>query len=230
MGLSPEVIQRINRLGFVTEDDLKFWRSMWLENEPVFWVSLCKQEEAAENYRRWFPRLQEFAAGCRRRIPVPSSESFSAAEREQYRILLAKMRKFVESGDCRCVFSGEPNHVAILSTTRVGLTAAEEVFGGRGAVILLQSEREQWFRDVCPIDLEAHWWYSFAWWTIMTWEERLVRENHPIPEGWIPEGCSYWFVESGVQWGSLAGGSDEELWKWDGKRAKFIEERGITSY
>src|SRR5438874_3664433 len=148
MGLSAEVIQRINRLGFVTEDDLKFWRSMWLENEPVFWVSLCKQEEAAENYRRWFPRLQEFAAECRRKIPVPSSESFSAAEREQYRILLAKMRKFVESGDCQCVFSGEPNHVAILSTTRVGLTAAEEVFGGRGAVILLQSEREQWFRDV----------------------------------------------------------------------------------
>jgi hypothetical protein len=230
MGLSPEVIQRINRLGFVTEDDLKFWQSIWADlDEPAFRVFLRKEEEAAEQYRCWFPRLQEFATECRRKIPVPNSESFSAAEREQYRILLDKMRKFVESGDCRCVFSGKPNHVALLSTTRVGLVA-EKVFGGRGALILLQSEREQWFRDICPIDLEAHWWYSFAWWTIMTWEERLVRENDPIPEGWIPEGCSYWFVESGVQWGSLAGGADEELWKWDGERADFIEVCSITSY
>jgi len=229
MTLSAEVIQRLNKLGYVTEEDLRFWRRIWAEDKPVFWVSLRKEEESGENYRRWFPRLQEFAAECRRRIPVPRVESFTAAEREQYRILLGKMRKFAESGDCRCVFSRKPNHVAILSTTRVGLTAAEEVFGGSRAMILQQSEREQWFRDICSIDLEAHWWYAFAWWTITGWEEKLIR-NCPAPEGWIPEGWSYWMAESGVQWGTLAGGAEEELWKWDGERAEFIEVRSITSY
>jgi len=219
MALSAEVIQRLNKLGFVTEDDLKFWRSICVEDEPVFWVCLRKEEERTEEYRRWFPRLQEFSAECRRRIPVPRVESFTVAEKEQYRILLVKMRNFAGSGDYRCVFGRKPNKVAILSTTRVGLTAAEEVFGGSGAVILLQSEREHWFRDVCPIDLEAYWWYAFAWWTVTGGDEIPIHEE-----------CSYWTVESGVQWGSLAGGADEELWKWNGKRAEFIEVCSITSY
>jgi hypothetical protein len=230
MALSAEVVQRLNKAGYVTEDDLRSWRLIWEEDEKVFWVSLRKEEESAENYRRWFPQLQEFAAECRRRIPVPRIETFALADREQYRILLDKMRKFTEGGDSRFVFDRKPNHVAILSTTPVGLTAAENVFGRRGALILLESEREHWFHEICPIDLEANWWYSFAWWTVKTWDEKLVRENHPVPQGWIPEGCSYWYVESGVHWGTLAGGADEELWKWDGKRAKFVEVRSVTSY
>lgn len=219
MALSAEIIERLNRLGFITEEDLKFWRRIWAEDEPVFWVCLRKDEEAAEQYRRWFPKLQEFAAECRRSIPVPRVESFTPVQREKYRILLAKMRKFAGSGDCQYVFGRKPNQVAVLSTTSVGLAAAEEVFGGSGAVILLQSEREYWFREICPRDPEAHWWYAFAWWTITGGEE--------IP---IPKGYSYWTVESGVIWGSLAGGADEELWKWDGKRAKFIEVCSVTSY
>jgi hypothetical protein len=229
MAFSAEVIRRLNRLGFVTEDHLEFWRSMWVEDEPVFWVHLRKEEERTEEYRHWFPRLQEFAAECRRRIPVPGIESFSLAEREQYRILIAKMSKFAESEDRRCVFDRRPNQAAILWTTRIGLTAAEEVFGRSGGVILEQSEQERWFREVCPINLEAHWWYAFAWWTLTEGltgkDEALIRENYPIPES-----CSYWIVESGVQWGSLAGGADHELWKWDGKRAEFIELYAIDTY
>src|SRR3989442_3943741 len=126
MALSAEIIERLNRLGFITEEDLKFWRRIWAEDEPVFWVCLRKDEEAAEQYRRWFPKLQEFAAECRRSIPVPRVESFTPVQREKYRILLAKMRKFAGSGDCQYVFGRKPNQVAVLSTTSVGLAAAEE--------------------------------------------------------------------------------------------------------
>lgn len=62
-------------------------------------------------------------------------------EREQHRVLLAKMREFAGSEDRRCVLARKPHQAAILSTTRVGLAAAEEVFGGSGAVILQESER-----------------------------------------------------------------------------------------
>ncbi len=137
MALDEEAVQRLAALGYTTEADLRFWQELGQsEGESFFWEFLRGQEEAAEEYRRWFPRLQAFAAECRRAVSVPAVESFSAAEREQYRILRAKMREFDASEDRRCVLVRRPYQAAILSTTWVGLAAAEEVFGGTGAVIL----------------------------------------------------------------------------------------------
>jgi hypothetical protein len=228
--LSPEAVQRLVRLGYQTDADLRYWR--WVRKtlgESGFWGFLGKSEQAAEEYRRWFPRLQGFAAECRGVVPAPVMESLSPAEREEYRILLTKMREFASSGDCRTVLNRKPNQAAILSTTRVGLIAAKEVFGNSGAVILEQSERDRWLSEVCPVDAEAFWWYAFAWWGLregLVGEDgQWVRQRYPIPAG-----CSYWVVVSGVQWGTLAGGSNHELWRWDGERADFIEVYCVTHY
>jgi hypothetical protein len=230
VAVSAEAVERLARLGYATEADLRFWRGLWQsEGESFFWGFLRKEEEAANEYRRWFPRLQSFAAECRRAVPTPAVGNFSAAEREQHRVLLAKMREFAASEDRRCVLARKPHQAAILSTTRVGLAAAEEVFGGSGAVILTDAERERWLSDVCPVDHEAFWWYAFAWWTLREGlageDEASIRQHYPIPEG-----CSYWVVVSGVQWGGLAGGANHELWRWDGERAEFIELYGIDTY
>ena len=230
MALSAEAVQRLARLGYSTDADLEFWRWLWQsEGESVFWGFLGKSEQAADEYRHWFPRLQAFAAACRRALPVPAVDSFSAPEREQHRILLAKMREFTASGDRRCVVGRKPHQAAILSTTRVGLAAAEEVFGESGAVSLEGSERERWLSEVCPVNHEAFWWYAFAWWTLREGmagdDEASIRQHYPIPEG-----CAYWVVVSGVQWGSLAGGANHELWRWDGARAQFIEVYCVDSY
>jgi len=56
-------------------------------------------------------------------------------------------------------------------------------------------------------------------------DETSIRQLYPISEG-----CSYWVVVSGVQWGGLAGGANHELWRWDGNRAEFIEVYRIDSY
>src|SRR5262249_26290295 len=61
------------------------------------WIWGRKEEET--DYQRWFPRLRAFAKKCRRAIPVPPVSSFSAAEREQYRILYAKMQEIATSRD-----------------------------------------------------------------------------------------------------------------------------------
>jgi hypothetical protein len=230
MALSVEAMQRLSRLGYATDADLRFWQGMWQsEGESFFWGYLGKEEEAADEYRRWFPRLQDFAAGCRRSIPVPAAGSFSAAEREQYRVLLAKMREFSESEDRRCVLGRKPHQAAILSTTRVGLTAAEEVFGGSGAVILEESERERWFSEEYQVSSEGFWWYGLAWWTLQEGldgdEEMRICQHYPIPAG-----CAYWVVTSGVAWGALAGGAIHELWRWDGERAEFIEVHCVDTY
>jgi hypothetical protein len=217
-------------LGYTTDAELKFLQDFWdSEGESVFWVFLRKKEEAAEEYRRWFPRLEAFASDCRRAVSVPAVDNFSATEWEQYRVLLAKMQEFAASEGRRCILERKPYQATILSTTRVGLVAAQQVFGGTGAVLLQEEERERWFAEVYPVDHEAFWWYGFVWWSL---REGLAGEDEENLRGLYPiaEGSSYWVVVSGVQWGSLAGGANHELWRWDGRRAEFIEVYRIDTY
>lgn len=230
MALNEKAMQRLARLGYVQDAELTFWRDLWQsEGESFFWFFLRKKEKATEEYRHWFPQLQAFAAGCRQAVPVPPVDSFSAIEREQYRILLMKMQEFAASEDRRGILERKPNRAAILSTTRAGLAAAQQVFGDTGAILLQEEERDRWFSEIYSIDDEAFWWYAFAWWYIREGltgrdEETICRE-YPIPEG-----GSYWIVNNGVQWGSLAGGANHELWRWDGQRAEFIEVYCIDTY
>lgn len=230
MTLNAEAIRRLIRLGYVAEADLRIWRQMWeREGEAFFWRFLENEEQAAQEYRRWYPRLEAYAVECRRLRPAPTRDEFSVAEREQYRILLENMRQFAASEDRRCIMGLRHNQAAIASTTRVGLVAAEEVFGQSGVIILEESERERWFTENCPINERGFSWYVFAWWTLSEGvscnEEARIRENYPIPEG-----CSYWELVSGVQWGSLAGGANHELWMWNGKTAEFIEVYCVDTY
>jgi hypothetical protein len=230
VALSEKATQRLAQLGYVGAAALKFWEGLWQsEGESFFCGFLRKEEEAAEAYSQWFPRLQAFAAECRKAVPVPSADSFSPTEREQYRVLLAKMQAFAASEDRRCILERKPNQAAILSTTRVGLAATEQVFGGTGAILLQEEEREHWFAEVYPVDHEAFWWYACAWWSLREGlageDEESIRRHYPIPEG-----SSYWVVVSGVQWGGLAGGANHELWRWDGRRAEFIEVYCVDTY
>jgi hypothetical protein len=152
VALSAEAVRRLARLGYATDADLRFWQGLWQsEGEPFFWGFLRKEEQAADEYCRWFPRLQAFAAECRRAAPIPDVATFSGAEREQHRVLLTRMREFADSEDRRCVLARKPHQAAILSTIRSGLAAAQEVFGGSGALILEESERERWLREVYPV-------------------------------------------------------------------------------
>jgi hypothetical protein len=222
--LSEEAIQRLARLGYAGDAELTFWRKLLQsEGESFFWGFLRKEEEAAGEYRRWYPRLQAFAAECRQAVPVPAVDSFSAIEREQYRVLFTKMHHFAVSKERKCIGERKPNYVAILATTRVGLSAAQQVFGNGGALLLQTEERERWFSEIYPVDHEKSFsWWAFAWWNLTEGlageDEASIRRHYPIPEG-----CSYWVVESGVQWSGLAGWANYELWRWDGKQAEFIE-------
>jgi hypothetical protein len=139
------------------------------------------------------------------------------------------MQEFAVSKERSCLFERKPNQAAIISTTRVGLAAAQQVFGATGAVLLLEEEQERWFTEVYPVDQEAFWWYTVAWWSL---REGLAGENaESICRDYpIAEGSSYWVIVSGIQWGGLAGGANHELWRWDGRRAEFIEVYCIDTY
>ena len=80
MPLTQQALQRLGQLGYASEEELRFWRGLWQsQGESFFWSFLQSKEEAAEEYRQWFPRLQAFAADCRRTVSVPSVDTFAAS-------------------------------------------------------------------------------------------------------------------------------------------------------
>jgi hypothetical protein len=168
--------------------------------------------EEIENARQtWAPRLREYANHCRIERPVPALNSLSVAEREQWRILRAKMQAFTPYSPFR------REHVAILHSTPVGLLAAQEVFGpvAECMVFLLANEKVKWFDNIYP---GVDGWYWFLWWTI---HDRVpqrfadaVATHYPTPHGF-----AYWVVTEGRG----AGDASHEVWKWDGAVAEPVE-------
>jgi hypothetical protein len=212
----------LERVVKLNENPEHYREIVWRDGADLAHVLLNKVEEAADEYLRWFPRLQMFAAECRRAAPCVKLSALSDAEREQYRVLLIKMKEFEASGDSRVIMGRKPNCAAILSTTRAGLVAAQETFAESGAVVLEESEKRHWFAHVYPIEDNKRWWFVLAWWTLM---EGLPEENglwtrHEYP---IVAGSSYWVVESGLRWGPQFGGLRQELWRWNGAQAEFVE-------
>ena len=154
MSLSEKALQELARLGYTADAELRFWQDLWQSaGESLFWRYVQSEIETSARYEIWFPRLQSFAVECRQAVPIPAVESFSQIEAEQYRVLLSKMQEFAASGD-RAILNHRPNRAVILSTTRVGMAAARQVFGECEAVLLQIEEESRWFSEVYPIDLE----------------------------------------------------------------------------
>ncbi|MFN0052765.1 MAG: hypothetical protein ACKV0T_11280 [Planctomycetales bacterium] len=231
MGVAEAIEYLGSLLAAQNDPETLAWRRLSEAEQEAAVQELMRTSEAedAERYRVWFPRLQAFAADCRRASPTLPLSEMSIAEREQHRICLGMMRKFAESQERSALLEQRPNRAAILSATRIGLTAMEEVFGNSGGVILEESEVRQWFSEVYPRDDEAHRWYANAWWRICQnppeADVRGYRESHPIPKG-----DAYWVVTEGVQCGNLGGGATHYLWQWDGTQAEFIECHCIDSF
>ena len=209
------------------QDPENYREAVWRDGPASVHKLLDRLDDTAAEYRRWSPALRAFAADCRQTSPAPRMESLAAAARAQYLVLYTKMKDFAESKDGLVTLAPRPHHLAVLSTSRVGLAAAEELFGGSGAVILEESERLHWFAELYEDQQEALWWYAFAWWTV---EDSVVDEDPGPIRRRVPAlpGSSYWVIKSGVQWGPLAGGGRSELWQWNGERATFIEEYEIV--
>src|SRR5262249_33970775 len=154
--------------GYRTDADLAHWRELWKrEGESFFWGFLRRHEDAAKERELWFPRLQRFAGDCRQAVPIPDPAAFSTVERAQYDILHSKMHEFAASDDRNCIFGRTSYLVPILSTTRVGLAAAQSLFGDRDSVVILcEEEKQRWFSEIYDPRGEGFWWYAIAWWLV----------------------------------------------------------------
>jgi hypothetical protein len=53
----------------------------------------------------------------------------------------------------------------------------------------------------------------------------MIRRNYPLPEG-----STYWIVTDGTLYGSLAGGADHAVWRWDGEHAEVVEVYAVDTF
>ena len=74
---------------------------------------------------------------------------------------------------------------------------------------------------------DTFWWFIHYWWHVDDSPEQNFTFGEVMIPNWneneIPEGSSPWLVHSDLQWGSLFGGGNTELWLWDGRHCKFVE-------
>lgn len=226
MPLSAAAVARLAALGITSANELDHLRRVGDADGEAFvgrYIEKLGADSAA--YRRWSPQFRAFADECRRARPALE---LTPVETEQRRVLLTKMRAFTASGDRDVILNRRAFQAAIVSAPPVGLAAAEEVFGGSGAVILTEAEWERWCAEAYPPDAEPFGWYVRAWWALhegLPDDGEWLRRDYPIPAG-----SAYWRVVAGVAWGSLAGGANHELWRWDGARAEYVVTFQIDTY
>jgi len=158
--LPDDLLRRLVSMGV----DHGYFRDMgWHEGTAAVKRFLDNLDEEAAEYRHWSPILRAFATECRRAAPAPDVGTLNASHFAQYRVLHDKMSAFAESKDGLVSLAPRPHRLAILSTTRVGLAAAEAVFGS-SAVILEESEQSRWFAEVYPASDQRPRWYACVCW------------------------------------------------------------------
>lgn len=230
MPLNERAIGELSRMGYpLRTPDLRRWDRMWDEQgEAFFWSFLDHERQVREQADRWYPLLRAYAAECQRREPSPDPAGFSPAHREQQRLLHEQMSKFVAGKHAEPLRN--PHRVAIVSTSPVGLAAAEEVFGPLGLrlVILPDGESGRWFE--AHQEAETPFWWHVSYSCVLRdrfgeYDRAMVEPNLPAPRG-----TTFWLLTESLAWGGLAGGATHDLWRWDGSRAVFVETVAIDSY
>ncbi|HEY3969360.1 MAG TPA: hypothetical protein VGM05_32710 [Planctomycetaceae bacterium] len=224
--LNQDVFVKLARLGYVTPADVQKFRNLLQKNGEIPLLNeLARLEQIAQGYSKWFPRLRVFAAACRRQLPAPFLCDLAPAEREEHRILRAKMTDFITSEGCHRLFDCIQKMAIIFVTTPAALGAAEEVFGRiDSGVVLTEEELQRWFSEVYEPASYDHWWYWIKSWTVVREFDapysEIINRDYPAPEG-----SENWDVVSGS-----SGGAVHDLWRWNGTRAEFIESYCIDTY
>jgi hypothetical protein len=229
--LDEAAIHALSEMGYVLRSkDLRRWDQLWDgDGEAFFWRFLQTERRTRERADHFYPSLVSYAAECRRRSPTADPDLFSPMEKEQYRILQEKMTEFATRADMDILRN--PHRIAILSVDRIGLPAAERIFGGLGsrAIILQTGEFPDWPDEERETEYLEPWWHASYWCTLHEpcekYDLEMIERHLPAPEG-----ITYWMMSEGIAWGGLAGGATHDLWSWDGSQATWINTVAIDTF
>jgi hypothetical protein len=214
----------------MNEDPLIYRKIAWRENADFHRGYIDKIAENNDLYQKWSPKLFEFAAQCRVDQPIPPESSLSDSDRAKQLIYEAKIKKAE-----RLPQKQSRNKVTVCRMPLVAISVAQKLWPGENddTVILTPEEQSKW-DEIYSHPKDTFWWIIDYWWSIDDSPEQKWTFGDVAFYNWndneIPEGSSPWLVLSGLQWGSLFGGSDTELWLWDGSRCKFIRTTSFAQF
>lgn len=199
MALPEDLIKEIERLGENVATFEWIANSEGLDFARTFAASIAR---TARLFEKWFPRLEDFhEQQCKVRVDKTDSRIAESINR----ILLPKIV------DAERV----PQRNSFTATIFTAPFCAHEILKENwpgdypNSVILTPEETERWHKIYD--EQSDDWWFTFQDWD--------VTVNPPGDSFWL-EHCEYsvppdsqsLLVIWGLQWGSLAGGHQAELW------------------
>jgi hypothetical protein len=208
------------RLVTLNEDPAHFRPMAWQHGTEFVHRFIDKLVERNKLRQEWFPRLRAFADKCREDHPPPVDETLSNSERAKQRIYAGKLK-------LNRAIPGRDKTVAICSMPLLAIPVALRLWPrDDGRIVLLTPEEEdQWDRLYSHPEGSFRWFVHF-WWRI---------DDSPERERSLPDGGSFarwdekdvqgenpWLVTVGHVYGPLAGAGYQELWSWNGSRARLI--------
>lgn len=220
----PEAVQQLAELGFTSDEGIEHFKETWRSHgERFFWSYLEKKRESQKLQTEYEPRLRAYAAKHRLEKPLPLLSNLSVTDRAKYEILCNWIEASRSQGSMN---TSREKNVGIVSGNLITLLAVRATLGttADSLVLMLEEEQSRWFNKIYRPPGWPLWWYSLHWLKIVEFREakildkELIEKNYPKPDGF-----EYWVLNSGCMWGELAGGSESQLWKWDGSKAEPIE-------
>jgi hypothetical protein len=219
--IPSDIVERLTALGASPDRYADMVRSEGADFTRGF---VGKLEDAAALCRQWAPKLRQLVSESRRLHPVPAVASLTACDLAKRQVLETKIATAERLGRRR------RDEVVLCGVPLIAMSAAQQLWPGEDdrCVLLTREELSAW-ENVYKHDNSSFWWFMHYWWDI----EDPPRRDELGPPGMplsVPAGESPWLVRSGLQWGTLAGGENEELWSWDGRAARFIRPVATTSF
>jgi hypothetical protein len=210
------------RLDALDEDPADYREMAWQCGADFVRGFIDKREQRDELYRKWSPRLRAFAVECRKSRPIPNVNSLNRCDREKQRIYKATLHRRMVVQDMT---------VAICEMPLIAMPIAQRLWPSDDErVVLLTPEEQSRWNEMYSHPKGAFWWFAYFWWKIEESPELEFAPTHPNgqePLWWndddVPNGECPWLLSVGASYGPLAGSGHQELWLWNGRRAKFIK-------
>jgi hypothetical protein len=213
-GPSRKAIERLREMGYpVDPTALRKLVQLWQFGDKEFWWHIEQDQWERKQITEQLPILEEFAAECRRHRPAPGPSEFSAAQREQGRIIAELSADLLrEPPDDWPLLCGSP-HIFATSLVGIAVLAPAVRRVSYPVVLLTPDERRDWFAGPGKSDPEDFWWYVLC-------DCDVVEFPDSQPDELVRPGETRWVVEKGSSVGDLGGEWTKTVWAWDGKRAE----------
>lgn len=208
-----------DRLVAVDMDPIPILENRWMHKEPDFLRQLKREEETKRIFLKWIPQLRAYAEDCRRRMPLLDQSKLTTEQLAKQHVMQTVMTQQY----------ARQYRANIVTMPLLAITLAYHLWPvvDSNVVYLTHEELEAW--EPRKRAFEEKYWCSFHGLRFqeppfegpfMAREEmeQILRKNRLQPHE-VP-----WLVSISNGFGGHGDGHSD-LWVWDGKQPRLLNER-----